>query len=77
MVQVSEEAVAIYLTTLPWLESRIYSTISFPLYLSYKHDAKLLILALERLKESYSRAIRLNLLLMEELREAKMWARCL
>jgi pre-mRNA-processing factor 8 len=42
-----------------WLESRKFSPIPFP-PLSYKHDTKLLILALERLKESYSAASRLN-----------------
>ena len=47
-----EEAVAIYTTTVHWLESRRFSPIPFP-PLSYKHDTKLLILALERLKEAY------------------------
>ncbi|KAH7665533.1 Pre-mRNA-processing-splicing factor 8 protein [Dioscorea alata] len=61
-----EEAVAIYTTTVYWLESRKFSPIPFP-PLSYKHDTKLLILALERLKESYSVAIRLNQLQREEL----------
>lgn len=45
----AEEAVAIYTTTVHWLESRRFSPIPFP-PLSYKHDTKLLILALERLK---------------------------
>ena len=48
----AEEAVAIYTTTVHWLESRRFSPIPFP-PLSYKHDTKLLILALERLKEAY------------------------
>ncbi|CAK9310389.1 unnamed protein product [Citrullus colocynthis] len=61
-----EEAVAIYSTTVHWLESRKFSPIPFP-PLSYKHDTKLLILALERLKESYSVAVRLNQLQREEL----------
>uniref|UniRef100_A0A2P2MF85 MPN domain-containing protein n=1 Tax=Rhizophora mucronata TaxID=61149 RepID=A0A2P2MF85_RHIMU len=61
-----EEAVAIYTTTVHWLESRKFSPIPFP-PLSYKHDTKLLILALERLKESYSVAVRLNQLQREEL----------
>lgn len=47
-----EEAIAIYTTTVHWLESRRFSPIPFP-PLSYKHDTKLLILALERLKEAY------------------------
>ncbi|KAJ1859415.1 pre-mRNA-splicing factor 8 [Coemansia sp. RSA 638] len=49
----AEEAVAIYTTAVHWLESRRFSPIPFP-PLSYKHDPKLLILALERLRESYS-----------------------
>ena len=42
-----EEAVAIYTTTVHWLESRKFAPIPFP-PLSYKHDTKLLILALVR-----------------------------
>ncbi|CAH8282452.1 unnamed protein product [Eruca vesicaria subsp. sativa] len=61
-----EEALAIYTTTVHWLESRKFSPIPFP-PLSYKHDTKLLILALERLKESYSVAVRLNQQQREEL----------
>ena len=62
----AEEAVAIYTTMVHWLESRKFSPIPFP-PLSYKHDTKLLILALERLKESYSAASRLNQTQREEL----------
>ena len=62
----AEEAVAIYTTTLHWLESRRFSPIPFP-PLSYKHDIKLLILALERLKEAYSVKSRLNQSQREEL----------
>ena len=62
----AEEAVAIYTTAVHWLESRKFSPIPFP-PLSYKHDTKLLILALERLKEGYSLASRLNQLQREEL----------
>jgi len=61
-----EEAVAIYTTTVHWLESRKYSCIPFP-PLNYKHDTKLLILALERLKEQYMVAVRLNQQQREEL----------
>lgn len=61
-----EEAVAIYTTTVHWLESRKFSPIPFP-PLSYKHDTKLLILALERLKEQYTTANRLNSQQREEL----------
>ncbi|KAL0026492.1 hypothetical protein WJX77_002478 [Trebouxia sp. C0004] len=61
-----EEAVAIYTTTVHWLESRKFTPIPFP-PLSYKHDTKLLILALERLKEQYTVAVRLNQQQREEL----------
>ena len=63
----AEEAVAIYTTTVHWLESRKFSPIPFP-PLSYKHDTKLLILALERLKESYGFNNRLNQQQREEVR---------
>jgi pre-mRNA-processing factor 8 len=49
----AEEAVAIYTATVHWLESRKFAPIPFP-PLSYKHDTKLLVLALEKLKEAYS-----------------------
>lgn len=62
----AEEAVAIYTTTVHWLESRRFSPIPFP-PLSYKHDTKLLILALERLKEAYSVKNHLNQAQREEL----------
>ncbi|MCP9259169.1 Pre-mRNA-processing-splicing factor 8 [Dirofilaria immitis] len=62
----AEEAVAVYTTTVHWLESRRFSPIPFP-PLSYKHDTKLLILALERLKEAYSVKNRLNQSQREEL----------
>jgi hypothetical protein len=61
-----EEAVAIYTTTVHWLESRKFTPIPFP-PLSYKHDTKLLILALEKMKEQYTVAVRLNQLQREEL----------
>lgn len=61
-----EEAVAIYSTMVHWLESRKFSPIPFP-PLSYKHDTKLLVLALEGLKESYSVKGRLNQSQREEL----------
>ena len=47
----AEEAVAIYTTTVHWLESRKIAPIIFP-PLNHKHETKLLILALERLKGS-------------------------
>jgi pre-mRNA-processing factor 8 len=61
-----EEAVAIYTTTVHWLESRKFVHIPFP-PLNYKHDTKLFVLALERLKESYSVKSRLNQAQREEL----------
>ncbi|KAL9642017.1 hypothetical protein ABK040_004070 [Willaertia magna] len=61
-----EEAVAIYTATVHWLESRKFSPIQFPPS-NYKHDTKLLILALERLKEAYSVKSRLNQSQREEL----------
>ncbi|KAL2801361.1 NUC071 domain-containing protein [Aspergillus keveii] len=62
----SEEAVAIYTTMVHWLESRKFTPIPFP-SVSYKHDTKILILALERLRESYSVKGRLNQSQREEL----------
>ena len=62
----SEEAVAIYTTTVHWLESRKFQPIPFP-SVSYKHDTKILILALERLREAYSVKGRLNQSQREEL----------
>mgnify|MGYP003571720703 CR=1 FL=1 len=48
----NEEGIAIYTTTVHWLESRKFSPIPFP-PVAYKHDSKLLRLALEKLKEAY------------------------
>ncbi|KAL7751467.1 Pre-mRNA-processing-splicing factor 8 [Sorochytrium milnesiophthora] len=62
----AEEGIAVFSSTVHWLESRKFSPIPFP-PLSYKHDTKLLILALERLKESYSVQGRLNASQREEL----------
>lgn len=61
-----EEAVAIYTTTVHWLESRKYIHIPFP-PLNYKNDTKLFVLCLERLKEAYSVKSRLNQSQREEL----------
>lgn len=61
-----DEAVAIYTTTVHWLESRRFQHIPFP-PLTYKHDTKLLVLALERLKEAYLVKTRLNQSQREEL----------
>ncbi|KIJ29669.1 hypothetical protein M422DRAFT_36884, partial [Sphaerobolus stellatus SS14] len=62
----AEEAVTIYTSTVHWLESRKFAPIPFP-PLSYKHDTKLLVLALEKLKEAYSVKGRLNQSQREEL----------
>ena len=61
-----EEAVAVYTTAVHWLEARRFAPIPFP-PLSYKHDTKLLILALERLKEAYAVAAKLTARQREEL----------
>lgn len=61
-----EAAVAIFTSTVHWLESRKFAPIPFP-PLSYKHDTKLLVLALEKLKEAYSVKGRLNQNQREEL----------
>lgn len=62
----TEEGVAVFTTAVHWLESRKFQPIPFP-SVSYKHDTKILILALERLRESYSVKGRLNQSQREEL----------
>ncbi|VEU19289.1 DEKNAAC100659 [Brettanomyces naardenensis] len=54
-----EEAVGVYKLMVNWLESRQFVPIPFP-PVNYKHDTKILILALENLKESYAAKGRLN-----------------
>lgn len=61
-----DEAVTIFQTVVHWLEGRNFSPIPFP-PLSYKHDTKLLVLALEHLKESYNANARMNSAQREEL----------
>ncbi|ODQ79585.1 hypothetical protein BABINDRAFT_171747 [Babjeviella inositovora NRRL Y-12698] len=61
-----KEAVPVFETMVHWLESRKFSPIPFP-PLSYKHDTKLLVLALENLKEAYGAKGRLNASQREEL----------
>lgn len=61
-----DEGVKMYKTMVHWLESRKFAPIPFP-PLSYKHDTKLLILALERLKEQYTHVARLDQSQREEL----------
>ena len=55
----AEEAVSIYTMLVNWLESRKFMPIPFP-PINYKHDTKLLVLCLERLREDYSVKNRLN-----------------
>lgn len=62
----SEEAVAVYQTVVHWLEARRFVSIPFP-PLNYKHDTKLLTLALEGLKDCYAGSSRLNSAQREEL----------
>lgn len=61
-----DEGLAMYTTMVHWLEARRFAPIPFP-PLSYKHDTKLLILALERLKEQYTTVARLDQSQREEL----------
>lgn len=61
-----DQAVIIFQTMVHWLESRKFNAIPFPPIL-YKHDTKLLVLALENLKESYNANARLNSAQREEL----------
>ncbi|KAJ2783590.1 pre-mRNA-splicing factor 8 [Coemansia interrupta] len=60
------EAVAVYTAAVHWLEARRFAPIPFP-PLSYKHDAKLLVLALERLREAHAVGGQLNSAQREEL----------
>ena len=62
----SDEAIAVYTSTVHWLESRQFTPIPFP-PLNYKHDTKVLILALESLKEKFSAKQKLNQAEREEL----------
>ena len=61
-----DDAVALYTSFVRWLESRHYTVIPFP-PLAYKHDTKLLTLALERIKELYQGVPRLTSTQREEL----------
>lgn len=61
-----DEATAIFSTMVNWLESRNFSPIPFP-PLAYKNDTKILVLALENLKEVYNSKVRLNASEREEL----------
>jgi len=61
-----DEGIAIYTTTVNWLEHRQFAAIPFP-PLSYKNDTKLLTLCLDRLKDPYVSQARLNSAEREEL----------
>lgn len=61
-----EEAVSLYHTMVQWLDSRNFSAIPFPPP-AFKHDSKLLVLALENLKENFNANARLNSAQREEL----------
>ena len=61
-----EQAVAMYQTMVQWLDMRKFSAIPFPPP-AFKHDAKLLVLALEGLKDNFNANLRLNAVQREEL----------
>ena len=61
-----QEATAIFSTMVDWLEARKFSPIPFP-PLTHKNDTKILVLALENLKDTYTSKVRLNAVEREEL----------
>ena len=61
-----DEAVKVFQTAVEWLERRNFSPIPFP-PVSYKHDTKILLLALENLKSTFNANAKLNTLQREEL----------
>ncbi|CAI5756086.1 unnamed protein product [Candida verbasci] len=61
-----DEAIKTFQTMVHWLECRKFNPIPFP-PISYKHDTKLLVLALENLKENYNANSKLNSAQREEL----------
>ena len=60
------EAVGVYKLMIRWLESRRFVPIPFP-PVNYRHDTKILVLALENLKNAYVSKTRLNSAEREEL----------
>ncbi|CCD23994.1 U4/U6-U5 snRNP complex subunit PRP8 NDAI_0C03340 [Naumovozyma dairenensis CBS 421] len=61
-----DEATSIFSTMVDWLDQRNFSPIPFP-PLTYKNDTKILVLALENLKDVYASKSRLNAAEREEL----------
>ncbi|CCE61602.1 hypothetical protein TPHA_0A05280 [Tetrapisispora phaffii CBS 4417] len=61
-----EEATAVFSTMVQWFDQRNFSPIPFP-PLTYKNDTKILVLALENLKESYTSKAKLTAAEREEL----------
>ncbi|SCU92397.1 LANO_0E00694g1_1 [Lachancea nothofagi CBS 11611] len=59
-------ATAIFKAMVDWLEKKGYSPVPFP-PLTYKNDTKILVLALENLKNAYASKVRLNAAEREEL----------
>eukprot|EP00127_Corallochytrium_limacisporum_P002632 Clim_evm68s134 gene=Clim_evmTU68s134 len=62
----ADDAIKMYTSVVHWLESRRFSPIPFP-PVNYKHDTKILRLALERLEETYDVTGKLNQQQREEL----------
>ncbi|SCW03879.1 LAFE_0H01046g1_1 [Lachancea fermentati] len=61
-----DDATTIFSTMVDWLEKNNFSSIPFP-PLTYKNDTKILVLALENLKDAYTSKVRLNAAEREEL----------
>ncbi|CCC69721.1 hypothetical protein NCAS_0D01400 [Naumovozyma castellii] len=61
-----EEATSVFSTMVNWFEERSFAPIPFP-PLTYKNDTKILVLALENLKDAYASKARLNAAEREEL----------
>lgn len=62
----NDEAVAMYSAMVAWLQGRRFVPIPFP-SITYRHDTKLLVLALERLKEAFVSRVRMNTVQRDEL----------
>ncbi|SMN20752.1 similar to Saccharomyces cerevisiae YHR165C PRP8 Component of the U4/U6-U5 snRNP complex, involved in the second catalytic step of splicing [Maudiozyma saulgeensis] len=60
------EATSIFSTMVKWLEARNFSPVPFP-PLTYKNDTKILVLALENLKDSFGSKVHMNSREREEL----------